>query len=357
VNVSIPRSSTVTSDNEDITCDPDILGFQNKIRKLELENRKLLHEYNQLKEQASSSRRLTYEDVKSDEVVLRHYTGLSKDNFEVLLSLYDKVKLTYKQLWEIHILNKSDQLLLTLMKLRCNFAFVDLAFRFKISAKSVRNIFDTWLDALHSFLFVQMIESRGIPSRFKNQKSLPSSFSNFKNTRIIVDGAEFAIEAPQELDKQRDTYSTYKARHTVQVVVGVAPNGCGTFCSKAYPGSRSDKEIVADSKLLEQMEPGDLIIADKGFLIHDLLPSGVQINMPPFLDTPHFTKDQIQAKESISRARVHVERYIKRLREFKILRLIPHSLRHDATKLIQTCFGLTGFYSPLMSEVSESMNI
>lgn len=41
------------------------------------------------------------------------------------------------------------------------------------------------------------------------------------------------------------------------------------------------------------MKSGDLILADKGFLIEYLLPEGVNPNIPPFLTTPKFTPSQM----------------------------------------------------------------
>ena len=41
--------------------------------------------------------------------------------------------------------------------------------------------------------------------------------------------------------------------------------------SKLYTGSISDKEIVRKRGFLDSIEPGDAIIADKGFNIQDLL--------------------------------------------------------------------------------------
>ena len=54
------------------------------------------------------------------------------------------------------------------------------------------------------------------------------------------------------------------------------------FSSDIYPGSTSDVAIAEHSNLLEQFSTGDLLIADKAFTIHSLLPAGVNLNIPPF---------------------------------------------------------------------------
>ena len=56
--------------------------------------------------------------------------------------------------------------------------------------------------------------------------------------------------------------------------------------SQLYPGSISDKEIVAKSGILNDnlWGGGDSVMADQGFLIHeDLEKIGVSLNIPAFL--------------------------------------------------------------------------
>ena len=65
-------------------------------------------------------------------------------------------------------------------------------------------------------------------------------------------------------------------------IVIVAPNCVITSVSKLYPGSVSDKAIVQQSGLLNHLTAENLVPADKGFLIEDLVPNGVSVNLPPF---------------------------------------------------------------------------
>lgn len=87
------------------------------------------------------------------------------------------------------------------------------------------------------------------------------------------------------------TYSSYKNRHTVKYVTGVAPNGAVVYVSKLYPGSTSDVAIVEHSNMLSELKPGDMILADKVFTIHSLFPAGIHLNIPPFFFRK--TKDNI----------------------------------------------------------------
>lgn len=74
------------------------------------------------------------------------------------------------------------------------------------------------------------------------------------------------------------------------------------------PGSISDKTIVQQSGLLNQLTAEDLVLADKGFLIQDLVPDGVSVNIPPFLNNGAFTESEARATKAIAKCRVHVER-------------------------------------------------
>lgn len=101
------------------------------------------------------------------------------------------------------------------------------------------------------------------------------------------------------------------------------------------------------------MNPGDLIIADKGFLIKDILPPGVNLNLPPFLSQAQFTPQQVIQTRTIARARIHVERIIQRIQCYSILNSIPSTLIPLATMIFQVCGSLTNFQFPLISEVED----
>ena len=94
------------------------------------------------------------------------------------------------------------------------------------------------------------------------------------------------------MSQQKAVYSSYRGMHSFKVIVGVAPNAVITYVSKLYPGSLSDKSIVQKSGLLNHFVPGDLILADKGFLIQDIVPSDVAVNIPPFLNQGKFTESE-----------------------------------------------------------------
>lgn len=56
------------------------------------------------------------------------------------------------------------------------------------------------------------------------------------------------------------------------------------YPSSLFPGCISDKELTRRSGILDLLEPGDSVMADRGFDIEeDLILCGVKLNIPPFL--------------------------------------------------------------------------
>lgn len=134
-------------------------------------------------------------------------------------------------------------------------------------------------------------------------------------------------------------------------MIGIAPSGGISFISDVWGGSISDKEICLKSKLLSLLEPGDCVLADRGFLIKkEIEAKGCQ------LFTPHFLKDKIQFNiierkdnKKISRHRVHVERAILRIKSFKYFsNTIPLVSMHSISKLIYIIAFLCNFGNPLI---------
>ena len=87
-----------------------------------------------------------------------------------------------------------------------------------------------------------------------------------------------------------------------------------------YTGAISDKEITRCSGILNLLEAGDSVMADKGFDIEDLLRErSVSLNLPPFLDSrSQFSATEVQQIKMIAKLRIHVERAIRRIKEYHI---------------------------------------
>ena len=75
-------------------------------------------------------------------------------------------------------------------------------------------------------------------------------------------------------------YSHYKGTHTSKCLIGTVPHGVVTFVSSLYTGCTSDVEITKLSGILDLLEPGDDVMADKGFTFKKMLEDrGVTLNI------------------------------------------------------------------------------
>lgn len=323
---------------------------------LETENDFLKKENEELKSKLYKlSVAFSYETICNSDELVNVYTGLPNSKvFNSLFELLKDVNLNYFLGWNVKTISPQDQLLLALMKLRLNLPHLDLSQRFKCSRAAITNIFITWIYTIYENLFLKCMNK--IPSRNKNKLCLPNAFSSFTNCRIIIDCTEFPTDVTRKsMVIQKSTYSNYKHYHTLKALIGVAPNGVVTFCSNLFPGSTSDKIVTLHSGLFAQLEEGGLILADKGFLIRDILPPGVHLNIPPFLDTPQFTKEQIYLTETIARARIHVERAIRRIKCYRILNHIPTLLLPHSDCIFKVVSALTNLKFPLIKEIQDKM--
>lgn len=110
------------------------------------------------------------------------------------------------------------------------------------------------------------------PSKDVIKQHLPKVFEGrFENVRCIIDCTEVRCEKPQDLQKQSELYSEYKSRNTFKGLTGISPNVWMTFVSGLYGGSISDRELVEKSHFIDLLEHNDLVLADRGFEIQDML--------------------------------------------------------------------------------------
>jgi len=69
------------------------------------------------------------------------------------------------------------------------------------------------------------------------------------------------------LVKQHFLYSIYYKSHiTAKGLIGMAPNGFVQVCIGVHV---SDKIITKSCGIIDFIEPGDMVMADKDFEIHD----------------------------------------------------------------------------------------
>ena len=133
------------------------------------------------------------------------------------------------------------------------------------------------------------------------------------------------IETTQNFKNQGNIYSSYKSRTTAKVLIGVNPQGGASFISDAYEGAISDYAITEQCGILDYIEPGDMVLADRGFNIENLLvEKQATLVIPPYKSNrPALSLEEEAETRLISKARIHVERFNQRFKSFRYLNLIP----------------------------------
>ena len=148
----------------------------------------------------------------------------------------------------------------------------------------------------------------------------PVEFKDSPTTRIIIDSTEIFCQVPSLLKSQSQTLSDYKHHNTWKDIVGLSHNGCMIFISNSWSGRVSDRQLTRECGVLYLLEPGDNIMADRGFNIKDFLPVGVTINLPPYIgQRDQLTAEEAEETSKIACVRIHVERANGRVKKYVIL--------------------------------------
>eukprot|EP00794_Sanderia_malayensis_P002548 gene2548-biopygen2091 len=292
--------------------------------------------------------------LQNDDSAVKFYTGFP--NYSSLLSVFEYLEPKFESIsyWRgpksqqaseqkaekqdgdkkrgrKRVLPNFEAFILVLMRLKVGLFLNDLGDRFGISASHASRVFTTWIN----FLYHELPLLFPFPSKELVQKLMPDEFKTYPSTRVIIDCTEIFIEVPSSMKAQSQTWSEFKHHNTWKALIGISPTGAITFVSKLWSGRVSDKEITEKCGILSLLEPGDNVMADRGFDIADILPIGVTLNIPPFKGT----RAQLTPKESeetarIAAVRIHVERAIGRVKNFHILDgVLPLSLHPMADQI------------------------
>ena len=246
-------------------------------------------------------------------------------------------------------LSPIDEFFIVLVSLHLSLLEQDVAYHFGISQPTVSWIFATWIN----FLYLQFLLW---PPKELIDAYVPNSFKQqYPSTGVIIDASEVFIQQPS-LPELQHTFSTYKNHNTYKGLVGIAQSGAMTFMSKLYPGSISDKELTRQSGLLNLLQYGDSIMADRGFdIMEDLAPHGGPCTTWSEVKYSSFSswKGQIGYWRTLRRIAslwIHMERCMERIKNFHIFDgVMLLSMMDISNQIFFVCAVLTNFHPPLCS--------
>ena len=145
------------------------------------------------------------------------------------------------------------------------------------------------------------------------RKTLPMDFrAEFQKSAVIVDCFEILTEHPTNLVARTQIWSNYKHHNTAKCLIGIAPQGAVTFISQGWAGRVSDIHLTENCGLLDNLLPGDLISADRGFNIHESVGMFcAEVKMPAFTKgKKQLSQAEVDTSRQLSRLCTHVERAI-----------------------------------------------
>ncbi|XP_072384205.1 uncharacterized protein [Diabrotica undecimpunctata] len=240
---------------------------------------------------------------------------------------------------------------LTLKKIRTGHSFTLLGDDFGISESYASRIFSKSLPIISKYLRKLILT----PNINSIKSNLPIAFrARYSDVLCIIDCLEIEIEKPLDSIKQSLTWSEYKKCNTLKYLISCTPDGIINFISNAFGGRTSDAVIIENSGFLCMLPPKVSIMADRGFkhIEHLLVAKGCKLIRPPSVSSnTKLSPIEVIETKRIASLRIHVERVIRRLREFAFLaphacvdnKLIPY-MDH----LIKIACGLVNLQSGLI---------
>ncbi len=208
---------------------------------------------------------------------------------------------------------------ITLKKLRLNLSFAVLAIDFGMSVSNVSRLFKNSLHKLANVLQELIVW----PNEREIKENLPIPFqARYGKLVSIIDCLEIEIEKPSDSVSQALTWSTYYNCNTIKYLISCTPDGLVSFVSEGFGGRASDLTITENCGYLKNIKPGSYIMADRGFKhVSSLLQKqGGTLVRPPSVSASQVpTKAEVKESKKIASLRIHVERVICRLREFRML--------------------------------------
>ncbi|XP_072387116.1 uncharacterized protein [Diabrotica undecimpunctata] len=352
-------------EHENMSCEEEMCGKLGTASQTDLTMEELSVKFEQLKFASQKIATLEQKIENSPFGLMENTSNVGKWKYYVGFE-YEMVKTVIFMEVEPYVVTTSttaltpfNMLLLTLTKLRLDLHFKHLAYSFKISPSTASVYFENIIHILYKRLKSLIIW----PDRLVSNKNVPGCFKEAfqEKTTVIIDCFEVFIEKPESYLTQQQCWSNYKHHHTIKYLIGITPQRTICYISSGWGGRTSDKQMVELGQFCNFILPGDVVLADRGFLIKDSLGIiGAKLVIPAFTRGKNQLHPlEIEATRHIAHVRIHVERIIGVIKnKFRIFKAtIPISmlkrgnLNDDASlldKIVTVCSGLINLVEPIV---------
>ncbi|CAN0367691.1 unnamed protein product [Pylaiella littoralis] len=198
---------------------------------------------------------------------------------------------------------------------------------FDVSESTGGRAFTAWLDLLGgcSRALVRLPDVNSVVA------SAPPNYRRrgLSSVAVVLDGTEVWVDKVWQTDAQHALWSPYKKTYTAKLLIGVTPAGAICYVSDAYAGRISDVELVKASGIIDDLERGGFggkgmhVMADRGFnaMAPILINIGMHYVAPPSKrrGEDQFTEEDAGITRDVANLRIHVERAIGAIKQWRIL--------------------------------------
>ncbi|CAJ1078014.1 uncharacterized protein LOC116729894 [Xyrichtys novacula] len=247
-----------------------------------------------------------------------------------------------------------DELFLFFCRVAAGLREKTLSAIFDVSLFTVNHIILTWTNYLYLILgSLPMWMTRG-----QVQATMPEEVKlHCPQVRVIIDYTEIHCEPAPSHCLQPETPQKYKKHITYKSMIGIAPCGLITFVSKLYNGSLSDAVITKKSQILELLEPGDGVIANKCSSTEKMLSEvGATLLISPVENSPQLSTKDTCKTQAIARLRALGERAIDRVKRYCLWDgPVPLSMVGSVNQLWTVCCLISNYQEPL--DITEEKTV
>ncbi|GFY52944.1 uncharacterized protein TNIN_88071 [Trichonephila inaurata madagascariensis] len=202
-----------------------------------------------------------------------------------------------------------DQFFLFLIKLKTGLSNDILSIFFHISCDIAGEIFALVTDIMYRKLRLLKM----FPTKERVLECMPLLFLHeYQDVRVIIDRVWFEIEKPKIENEDKITFCPQRKTNIVKGMVGIMPSGAIIFVTSLYCGNISDEHIFVHSRVMDYLEPNDVVIAENGFEVEKELRK-----ISCELRNRNYLEDKIVFDSNAGEDSVSFERPLARFKQYK----------------------------------------